>query len=219
MPSAERAFDRGTVIGGRQLREIGGELREQRMSLGLSQAFVAAACRLSRPRYAWIEAGKISTMSITELNQIASVLGLDAAVRLYPGGAATRDVAHAGRLGRILAWIRRPLSFRTEVPLPNGSERWERRAWDAMLYGLGERTAIELEMRLRDVQAVHRRHELKRRDDPTEHFVLLIADTRHNRRVVAEFAELFADVPRLRPSVVRAALEAGQHPPSGLLLI
>jgi hypothetical protein len=33
---------------------------------------------------------------------------------------------------------------------------------------------------LRDVQAVRRRHELKRRDDPTDSFVLLLADTRHN---------------------------------------
>jgi hypothetical protein len=65
--------------------------------------------------------------------------------------------------------------------------------------------AIELEMRLRDVQAVRRRHELKRRDDPPDHFMLLIADTRHNRRALAEVADLFAELPRLRPSVVRAA--------------
>ena len=103
--------------------------------------------------------------------------------------------------------------------MPQAAERWERRAWDACIYGLGERTAIELEMRLRDVQAVRRRYELKRRDDPPEHFLLLIADTRHNRRVLAEFGDLFQDLPRLRPSVVRACLAAGRHPPTGLLLV
>jgi len=93
------------------------------------------------------------------------------------------------------------------------------RAWEAVLFGHGERTACELEMRRRDVQAVRRRHDLKRRDDPTEHFLLLIADTRHNRSAVAEFEALFADLPRLRPSEVHRALEAGQHPPTGLLFV
>jgi hypothetical protein len=105
------------------------------------------------------------------------------------------------------------------VPLPATGERWERRAWDAVIFGEGKRTAIELEMHLRDVQAVRRRHELKRRDDPTDSFVLLLADTRHNRRLIAEFADVFSDLPRLRPGVVRALLEAGRHPPTGLLLI
>ena len=74
-------------------------------------------------------------------------------------------------------------------------------------------------MRLRDVQELRRRLDLKRRDDPTEAFVLLIADTRTNRRVLAEFAELFADLPRLRPSRVAADLRAGRLPPTGLLLL
>jgi uncharacterized protein (DUF433 family) len=38
------------------------------------------------------------------------------------------------------------------------------------------------------------------------------------RRAIG-FAELLADLPRLRPSAVRAALEAGNHPRTGLLLI
>ena len=88
-----------------------------------------------------------------------------------------------------------------------------------MLYGSNERTAIELEMRLGDVQALRRRHDLKRRDDPTEHFLLVVAATRHNRRVLAEFASLFDDLPRLRPSAVRQALESGRHPPTGLVLL
>jgi hypothetical protein len=114
---------------------------------------------------------------------------------------------------------RPPLTWRVEVPLPPAPERWERRAWDAVIFGSSERTAIELEMRLRDVQAMRRRHELKRRDDPTEHFLLLVADTRHNRRVLAEFEDLFADLARLRPSIVRTALNAGRHPSTGLLLV
>ena len=105
------------------------------------------------------------------------------------------------------------------MSLPTATDRWERRAWDAILFGHGKRTAIELEMRVRDVQAMRRRVDLKRRDDPTQSFLLLIADTRSNRQVLAEFADLFADLPRLRPSVVYGALASGQHPPTGLLLV
>jgi hypothetical protein len=81
------------------------------------------------------------------------------------------------------------------------------------------RTAIELEMRLRDIQAVRRRIDLKRRDDPTEHFLLLVADTRTNRRILSEFDRLFADLPRLRPTAVKAALQAGRHPGTGIVLV
>lgn len=185
----------------------------------MSQAFVADRCHVSRNHYRAIESGRLQTVGIEELNRIASVLGLELAVRTYPGGVRLRDAGHVRRLADLLTLVKAPVTYRVEVPLPRQEQRWERRAWDAVLYGLGERTAIELEMRLRDVQAVRRRHELKRRDDRTEHFLLLIADTRHNRRVLAEFGELFADLPRLRPSVVRAALAAGRHPPTGVLLV
>src|SRR4051812_28660374 len=173
MPSVLRGVDRGTHIARRQLAEIGAEFRERRMSLSLSQAFVAAAARLSRSRYVGVEAGKVPTLTILEANRIAQVLGMEAAVRLYPGGAPLRDVAHAGRLAKLLSEVRLPLSYRLEVGLPRLSDRPERRAWDAMLFGHGSRTAVELEMRVRDSQAVERRLSLKRRDDPTDAFLLV----------------------------------------------
>ena len=158
-------------------------------------------------------------MTIVEFDRIAVVLGLSPSVRVYPGGPPVRDAAHAVRLDRLLGLARPPLSWRAEVPLPRVGGQPEQRAWDAMLFGRGERTAVELEMRLRDVQATRRRHELKRRDDPTEHFLLLIADTRTNRRVIAEFPDLFEGLPRLRPTTVRVVLGAGRHPPTGRLLV
>jgi len=88
-----------------------------------------------------------------------------------------------------------------------------------MLTGSGERTALEMEMRLRDGQAVERRIAAKCRDDPVDNFLLLIADTRGNRRVLAEHPELFSHLPRLKTSTVLKTLRAGRHPPSGLVLI
>jgi transcriptional regulator with XRE-family HTH domain len=219
MPAAYRAFDWATRLATRQILDVGNEFRERRLQLGESQAHVASSCRMSRVHYGRIENGRVSTLSLLEINRIAATLGLSPSIRLFPSGAPIRDAGHSKRLGNLLANVAPPLAFRLEVPLPAREDRTELRAWDAVLFGNGARTAIELEMRLRDVQAVIRRIDLKRRDDPTDSFLLLIADTRTNRLVLAEFASLFAGLPRLRPTVVRAAIASGSHPTTGLLLV
>jgi transcriptional regulator with XRE-family HTH domain len=205
--------------GRRAIADIGREFRDQRLTLGLTQAFVAAESGISRPRYTKVEAGTVATLTILEVFRVSAVLGLDPSLKVYPGGAPLRDGAHAERLGQILGHAARPLVHRREVPLPAAEGHLERRAWDADLRGRGERTTIELEMRLHDAQAQERRLALKRRDDHADHFLLLVADTRTNRQVLREHPELFADLPRLRPSRVIAALEAGRHPGTGLVLV
>ncbi len=187
--------------------------------LAKSQELVASTCRLSRGRYRRIETGRAPNLTIMELDRIAAVLGLSPSIRLYPGGPPVRDAAHAARLVSFLSDVLPPLTSRIEVPLPRRDDRADARAWDVVLFGRQRRTAMELEMRLRDVQAMWRRVDLKRRDDPTEGFVLLVAGTRANRRVVAEFEALFNALPRLRRRDVRVRLLAGEHPPSGLLFI
>lgn len=199
--------------------QLGDEFRDQRLTLGRSQQAVADAGRISRARLSRIENGKVPRLSILEASQIAAVLGLDLSVRAYPGGSPVRDFAHAERLRRMLDHAHAPLSCRTEVPLVAVAGRPEQRAWDGMILGAGRRTGVELEMRLRDAQAAERRINLKRRDDPVDGFLLLIADTRTNRRVLRELPDLFGDLARLRPRTVIAALEAGGHPPTGLLLV
>jgi hypothetical protein len=37
--------------------------------------------------------------------------------------------------------------------------------------------------------------------------------------VLADFPRFFADLPRLRPSTVYRTLEAGRHPPTGLVVV
>jgi hypothetical protein len=156
---------------------------------------------------------------VDELNAIAAVIGMSPSIRLYPDGPPIRDVAHASRLAAFLRDVRPPLTYRLEVSLPMIEGRAERRAWDAVLFAVRGRCAIELEMRLRDIQALLRRIDLKRRDDPTESFLLLVADTRRNRQVLAEFAELFVALPRLTRDEVRAALANGDLPPTGIVLV
>jgi transcriptional regulator with XRE-family HTH domain len=219
MPAASRALEAAARRTRRQLADAAEELLERRLMLDLSQDHVALAAGLSRKHYGLIERGQATTLTLADMNAIASVLGLTSSVRLFPGGTPIRDRAHTAKLIDVMGWVMSPLRYRIEVPLPVVDGRWEQRAWDAMIFGGGARTAIELEMRLRDVQAAARRINVKRRDDPTERFLLLIARTRTNRTVLGQVADAFGDLPILRRGVVRSALEVGSHPPSGILLI
>jgi transcriptional regulator with XRE-family HTH domain len=216
--AAVRALERARRLGDRFLRDAAATFRETRVSLGLSQAHVAGAAGISRTRYGRIEASRVTTFTILEFASVAAVLGLDPVVRLYPGGPPVRDSGHASKIREFVASARAPLIPRTEVPLPAHGDRAELRAWDLVLLSGQERTTAEFEMRLADVQALLRRIGLKRRDDPSEHFLLLVADTRTNRRVLAEYRQLFTELPRLPTSRVLAGLRAGRHPGSGVVL-
>lgn len=63
------------------------------------------------------------------------------------------------------------------------------------------------------------RSHFKRRDDPVDRFVLLVADTKTNRRVLAASPTLFTDLPRLAPEALRRHLAAGDHPPTCLVVV
>lgn len=219
MASVERLFDRGNRRAARALAEIGEEFRHARLRLGLSQREIAQAARIDRADYSRIEAGKLVNLSLIVACRIGAVLGLDVAARAFPGGRSIRDAGHGRRMQTVIECIGPPLTYRTEAGLPERSDHLELRSWDLLVVGRGERTAIEFEVRLYDLQAQQRRWNLKRRDDPVDHFLLAVADTKANRRVLAEFAGFLADLPRLRRATVLAGLRAGCHPPTGIILV
>jgi transcriptional regulator with XRE-family HTH domain len=152
MPSVERLVDIGTRRASRSLVSLGDEFRNRRVSIGISQQIVADAARVSRSSYVLIEQGRMSSLSIAAASRVAAVLGLELAVRAYPGPSPLREVAHAKRLARVLEHVSHPLSYRTEVALPQLPGRIEQRAWDALISGVGRRTGVEMEMRIRDAQ-------------------------------------------------------------------
>jgi hypothetical protein len=94
----------------------------------------------------------------------------------------------------------------------------EQRAWDALLSDADGETGVELEQRLYDVQSQTRRILRKWRDSGVERLLLVLADTRVNRHVLAEFPDYFREVPRLKTSLVLRALETGRRPPTGTIL-
>lgn len=217
--TSQRAFDRGTRRSERLLEAIADEFLGKRLAAGLSQDQVASAARLPRSTYSRIETSKRPHASLLEISRIAAVLGLDLVARLYPAGDPLRDAGQIERLERLTSQLGEPLRYRAEAPLPALDGRVESRAWDAIIEGHGLRTAVEVEMRIHDAQALERRLALKRRDDPTDRFVLVLADTRTNQRVLGSHPDLFADLARLRRAAVLAVLRSGQHPPTGIVLL
>jgi transcriptional regulator with XRE-family HTH domain len=199
--------------------ELASEFRHVRVESAISQRELGRRLGMSADKIWKFEHERLPSLSIADACSIGALLGLDVSVRAYPNGARLRDAGQAPRLLKLLANVGAPLSYRTDVPLPRRDDARELRAWDAVVVGRDERTAIELESRIMDVQATTRRHNLKRRDDPVDNFLLVVADTKHNRRVLSEFAGLLADLPRLRTANVLADLRAGRHPDTGLILL
>jgi transcriptional regulator with XRE-family HTH domain len=219
VPSSERIFDSGSRRAERALRDLGDEYRHARLRLGLSQREVSQAARIHRSTYSRIEAGKLRSLAVSVATQVAGVLGLNLSVRAFPGGPSIRDAGQARRLLTLVQSVGPPFTYRTDVPLPAAPDRMEQRAWDVVISGAGERTAIEFETRLYDIQAQTRRLRLKWRDDPVDHLLIVVADTKGNRRVLGNFGDLLADFPRLRTDAVLRGLRAGRHPPTGLVLL
>src|SRR5215212_5628020 len=94
MPTRERRLDHGNRASNRILASVGEEFRQARLAAGLSQAAVASASSLSTTQISRIERAKLSSATVNQAARLASVLGLDLSVKLYPGGQPLRDHAH-----------------------------------------------------------------------------------------------------------------------------
>jgi hypothetical protein len=105
--------------------------------------------------------------------------------------------------------------WRTEVPLPIPGDL---RAWDAVIARDAWRIGVEGETVLDDAQALDRRLALKQRDGGVDHVILVVADTRRNRRVLAAAPMAFAGLP-LRTRVLLASLRSGSEPTDNGIVI
>ena len=146
-----------------------------------------------------------------------AVLGMRLSVRAYPEGSAIRDAGQARLMTRFKALLHPLVKLRTEVVLKVDNDQ---RAWDGELEAPNGSCKVEAETVLHDLQATERRIALKMADDDVDRVILLVADTRHNRRVLAEFRDLIAARFPLRTRAVLRALRAGSIPErSGIVLL
>src|SRR4029453_8828733 len=121
--------------------------------------------------------------------------GLGLSNKAYPTGDPIRDRAQLALLERLRGRLHPSLRWRTEVPLPREGDL---RAWDAEIRGPPParwRMRVEAETRITDGQALERKLGLKVRDDPGGHLILLVADTRANRRALCHARRRTPDAP------------------------
>jgi len=211
----ERPSDRGRRRSREHLHNIASDVRLARVGSGLSLRDVAAAATVDHARL-WRFERRLVDLSFGDLAAVCQVLGLDLVVRAYPAGDPLRDAAHARLLQRLRDRLHQSLGWSTEVPLPGDREL---RAWDAVIRGRGWRLPVEAETVVTDAQALERKLTLKVRDGDAARVLLVVADTRRNRRALASAPAAFASLP-LRSGQVLRRLRDGEDPgASGLVIL
>lgn len=198
------------------MRTIGRELHEARIAHDLSQSVSADAAGMPASAWSRLERGGLIRVPIVQLARATEVVGLDLSIRTFPGGRVLRDEGHVRLLERLRALLAPTVGWRTEVPLPLAGDR---RAWDAVIRIARIRIGVEAETRARDAQALERRLALKQRDGGMDHVILLLADTRHNRRFLRECGEGFLAGFPMAGSVALARLAAGEDPGGSAIVL
>lgn len=219
MPTREWPGDRGRRRSEASARRLASDIRTARVNAGLSLRAVGEASRVDHTQIWRFERGLPMGLSVADLGAVAQVVGLDLAVRAYPAGDAIRDRAQLALLERLRVQLHPRLRWQTEVPLPLPGDR---RAWDAEIHGSvpsGWRTRVEAETAIADGQALERKLALKLRDDPDGSLILLVADTRANRRALAILTPGIRAIVPLDTRPLMRALRAGTAPPGNGIVV
>lgn len=196
---------------------MGQEIRSARLAAGLSQLVAGGAAGMSHAQLGRIERGELRELTVDQLSRACTAVGLRLVVRAYPDGDPVRDAAQLALLERFRACLPPGTRWRTEVPLPIAGDR---RAWDGVVTLRGGALGVEAETRLRDIQALERRLGLKLRDGGLDRLVLVVSDTRSNRRVLDLHRDVLRSLLPLDGRDILRALRSGHSPEaSGLVLL
>ena len=201
-------IDRATRRIETDLRRVLSDVGASRRSSGLSLRAVEAVTGVSKSAVGRLESYKGTVVDLADLAAVAAAVGQDVRLQLYTSGEPIRDAGQPRLLERFRTRLHPSLGWRTEVPLPIEGDL---RAWDALITGRGWRCHVEAETILDDLQALERRLERKRRDGGAGHVVLVVADTRRNRRALASAPAAFGGFSRDARATLRA-LRRGEDP-------
>jgi transcriptional regulator with XRE-family HTH domain len=215
MPTWETTNTRGRNRARRLVRRTGEQLRLARLEAGLSTRSVGRAVGISHTHVRRIELGLVASIDIDQLSRIAAAVGCELSVNVHAAGPPVRDKAHLALLARFAARLHRAIRWQTEVPIPIPGDL---RSADAVANGHAFDATVEAETRLGDVQATERKLRAKQRDLGTTRAILLVADTRHNRTVIADVPDLRAQFP-MGTRACLAALARGEDPGGDCLVI
>jgi hypothetical protein len=208
MPSRTRSDYDAVRLAEEQLRALGRELRLARLLAGRTQADVARQIEASGAQVCRIERSNVPKVALQQLVRFGGVVGLRVWIRAYPGGRQLMDEPQLQLLRRLRARCG-PWQMRTEVTMPIAGDL---RAADATLSNGSCLIVVEAITRLADFQAQSRAALAKKRDLKADRLILLIADTRANRRALAAVADLASASFPLGAREMLRALEAGVDP-------
>ncbi len=194
------------------------EIRSARIGAGLSQGALGAGVAISRSRVSRIEREKELDVPAELLIRLATVVGLDLPLKVFPGGDPTRDAGQRRLLDRLRIRLGPVWEWEHEVALPIVGDK---RAWDAVGTHATTRFVIHLEAetRLEDVQALLRRLALKCRDGAAVRLILVVSDTRNNRAVIRAAAREFALAFPVDARRALSLLSVGEDPGGNVLLV
>ena len=220
MGSKETRLHRGRRRGLDLASRTLGELRIKRVTHNVSLETMAGqlGCATST---AWRRERDAPSATVVGLAEMASVLGYELSIGLHPVGDAVRDRAQLAIGRRVDALFGPAWSVMDEVLLPNPGDR---RAWDklARLRGAEPRhvVGVDIESRIRDVQALVRRTRERERDGGVDAILIVLSDSAANRRLVGHLRESLGPAYATSPRLILAALRQGRPlPGSGVVLI
>ena len=211
-----RGRRRGLALASRTLQE----LRERRQVLGISQPFLARELNYSQPWLWRLEALQVQA-TVVDLAEIASLLGLELSITLHEIGDPIRDKGQQA-LGSRFDVIPSPLWQSTaETLLPNPGDR---RSWDRLLrLTTSERrhlVGVDLESRIRDVQALVRRTRFRERDGHVDVILIVLSNSATNTHLVGQLRDALGSEYGTSPRAILSALRRGVPlPGSGVILV
>jgi hypothetical protein len=197
------------------------ELEIAREGAGLSCGSIARALGVSKSSAARLLSNGLQDPGVIALSETASVLGFEISLGLHPVGDGLRDKGQLTVGKRLDALLSQRWRVTDETLLPGAGEL---RAWDKLLRLVGTSprhlVGVDIETRVRDVQALTRRTRVRERDGHVDAILIVLADTATNRRLASELRAALGSDYATSPRVILGALRLGQPlVGSGVILV
>jgi transcriptional regulator with XRE-family HTH domain len=195
------------------------QLRDARITEGISQAALAEQLGVTQASVSMLEAGKVADVSVIRIAEIASVLGLEPSLTLHRIGPPIRDRGHEALIARFRQRLAPSWRVVREAEFPSAGDP---RSWDLLLRHPTERylIGVEAETRIRDLQALVRRMRERGREGGVDQLVIVLSDSATNRRLVRDFRDaLGAEFQTPAASILAALANVSRLPGSGVVLL
>ena len=208
----ETRLARGRRRANEQVGRAISELRQSRIGAGLSQAALAHQLGIDASNVWRLEAGLVSEITVSKLSEMASVLGLELSLQLFPVGDPVRDKGQLAAGKRFQASLSKVWQVTDETPLPGAGEQ---RAWDKLLRLIGSSppylVGVDIETRIRDIQALVRRTRGRERDGQVDAILIVLSDSATNRRLADELRASLGQAYATPPREILKGLGSGER--------